>query len=118
MPIKSIITLFFLTFAVTTGFVSSTSAGAKEAQFITSNGKWHFSNATGQGQSFEGTMRFDGKKTLRMFVQSYSVRGTYRVSGGTICMKVFRLWGKREKCGPGYKRGNTYYWGGLRLTKR
>ncbi len=117
MPIKTTLMLFFLSLAISTGYLSSASAGAKEAKYITSNGKWRFSNATGKGKSFYGTMRFDGKKTIRMYVQSFSVRGTYRVSGGTICMKIFRLWGKREKCGLGYKRGNTFYWGGLKLSK-
>lgn len=103
--------------ALSVGYASTAAAGAKEAKFITSNGKWFFTNASGRGASFGGTMHFDKNGTLRMFIQSFSLRGKYRVKGGTICMQVFRIWGKREKCGPGYKRGNTYFWGGFKLTK-
>jgi hypothetical protein len=110
--------LFFLSIVFTGGYTSSAAAGAKEAKFITSNGKWFVTNVTGKGPAFNGTMHFDGMGTLRIFYQSHPFRGKYRVSGGTICMQVFRLWGKREYCGPGYKRGNTYFWGGLRLLKR
>ena len=118
MSIKSLFILLFMSVALSVGYASSAAAGAKEAKFITSNGKWFFTNASGRGASFGGTMHFDKNGTLRMFIQSFSLRGKYRVKGGTICMQVFRIWGKREKCGPGYKRGNTYFWGGFKLTKR
>lgn len=94
---------------------SSASAESKVVKEIIDGGKWRLSIASKQMIGFNGTIRFDGKKTVRIFAESHTVQGKYRVSGSKICLQIFRFWGKREKCLPAIKKKGFYAVGNLIL---
>lgn len=116
MPRKIVILTIFLSFLSALAAITPASAGAKEAREIVAGGNWRY-HSVGQ-KSYRGSLRFEKDSKFRFFAPGgHNLRGSYRVSGSNICLKIFRVWGKREKCVSAVKHNGDYYMGNWRLRK-
>lgn len=118
MSVKYLLVAILLSMFVSISNTQPSFAGASDARAIVDGKSWRFRSEYKGSRGFAGTFKFSKDNVLRMHSRSFSLRGTYRIRGNRICMKIFRVWGKTEKCLQAYQNKGSYYWGGYRLQKR